>query len=125
MISIFIDKVEIPLKNIWYNKRNYISLYKEYAIILDLTKPEIIEFIENFTKRKINDEDLVKVAKSKDSELGSMGIIWSLIQYFEQKKNFGTEDKSKPYYMLNSVDKIYLENGSFLILGKVENKAWV
>jgi hypothetical protein len=54
-----------------------------------------------------------------------MGIIWSLIQYFEQKKNYDTEDKSKPYYMLNSVDKIYIENGSFLISGKVENKSWV
>jgi hypothetical protein len=119
MIDIFINNKKIPLQNIWYHKKNDFKDGEQYKIILNINIPEIEAFLKDYINQNSVNEDIVNIIKNKEMQLGSMGLIWHLIQHFDKFNiNDVQENKDKPYYIFNSLDSIKIEENSLVLEGR-------
>ncbi|OJV51232.1 MAG: hypothetical protein BGO31_07925 [Bacteroidetes bacterium 43-16] len=119
MIDVIVNNIKIPLQNIWYHKKNNFRGDQHYKIILNRNIPEIEAFFQEYTNHNIVNEEILSVIKDKEKQLGSMGLIWHLIQYFNKFEiDDVQENKDKPYYMFNSLDSIKIEGNRLVLEGR-------
>lgn len=117
MIDILVCDEKVPLKNIWYQKTNNIKSYGTYSITLNLDNHLIRKFLFDYlghNNNRVEDEVL-----KKERTLGSLGIIWHLIQFFEHYDNDDiNENKTLPYYILSTVDRVCSIDNNLVLEGK-------
>ncbi|WP_126974515.1 hypothetical protein [Gynurincola endophyticus] len=121
MIQIIIKGNTVPINRIWYNYRSKISDESiEYKIVLNLDSPQIAKFLVFFLEKPLEDVEVEKEVYVKDRELGSLGFVWNLIQYFENDYEELCEIREKPYYILNNIRKVEKENSNLIITGDID-----
>lgn len=126
MIEITVNDIKVPLKNIWYHKKSNILRPQLYSIKLDMENHFIKKFFADYFHRESFDKNLSKLILAKEQNAGSLGLLWHLIQYFETNTEVGAEDPDKPYFTLNTVDNIFIENYILIIEGRLnsDNNSW-
>jgi hypothetical protein len=120
MIEIYINNEILPLKNIWYHKRNLIRFPEYYLIKISMQEPKLIEFIKSYVGNFKDNSELVNLLLLKEEESGSLGLIWNLINYIEKDFTISKENSTSSYYILNCLDNISIDNNCLKISGRFE-----
>lgn len=112
-----INNTEIPINNISYHHKERNTSANQYELMISIDETKTVGILENFAEVSIKSKEFIHNLLIKDKQLGSIGIIWNLlINYLD----INDENPKLPYYMLNSVDNVYMTEKDIVIKGKCE-----
>jgi hypothetical protein len=112
-----IDEKIVSYGDYWYHYKENPKDFLVYEFYFDLEDIAIVDIIEKYSKRKINDSEIGSVIVAKDEKNRSLGLLWYINNYLEEK--YKNNDISYNWkYVINNITEVLLINTFIKISGK-------